>query len=64
MIFVEVIVSMSDDVLRKLAAALVQSFHGRILMLLLVLDVLQSSLHTFFILLLEGDDVSKGRRRL
>lgn len=64
MIFVEVIIGVRDDIFGELAAALVQAFHRRVLMLLLVLDVLQSPLHTFLVLLLEGDDVGEGRGRL
>lgn len=40
MIFVEVVIGMCDDVFGELAAALVQTFHRRVLMLLLVLNVL------------------------
>lgn len=64
MIFVEVVISVSDDIFGELAAALVQPFHRRVLMLLLVLEVLESPLHALFVLLLEGDDVGERRRRL
>lgn len=64
MIFIEVVISMGGNVLHKLATAFVVSFHRRVLMLFLILDVFQPSIHAFFVLLLEGDDVREGRWRL